>query len=64
MDKVMSIYMTEDWPYFQRFRETSKQRYGSIDSIVKSLPEVREAIDTIGPISSGDLQLNQTIDWA
>jgi uncharacterized protein YcaQ len=64
MDKVMSIYMTEDWPYFQRFRDTSKQRYGSIDSIVKSLPEVREMIEKIGPISSGDLQLNQTIDWA
>lgn len=64
MDKVMSIYLTEAWPYFRRFRESSQRQLGSIDVIDQALAEVREFITDKGPVASGDLSLNQTVDWS
>lgn len=64
-DKMMSIYSTTDWPYFSRFREAAKCRYGkSGGQVAPVLPQVRKAIEEEGPLSSIDLDLDQVVDWA
>jgi len=64
-DKNMSIYGIEDWPYFQRYRDAAFERF-SDDSrpAVTILPEVREMIEKHGPLSSLDLEFDQTVDWS
>jgi uncharacterized protein YcaQ len=64
-DKNMSIYSVEDWPFFQRFRDSSFQRYGD-DSrpAVSILPQVRKMIQQRGPLSSIDLEIDGTVDWS
>lgn len=64
-DKNMSIYCTEDWPYFKRLREAEKQRLGhGSRPINKVLPQIRKEIESRGPLSSGDLEYNETVDWS
>jgi uncharacterized protein YcaQ len=64
-DKNMSIYPMEDWPYFQRRRDAAMRRLGESPGPVRSiLPKARQAIKERGPLSSIDLDFNQTIDWS
>jgi uncharacterized protein YcaQ len=64
-DKMMSIYGIEDWPYFQRRRDSAKNRLGE-DSrpAIAIMPQVRKAIEERGPLSSIDLDFDQTVDWS
>jgi hypothetical protein len=63
-DKNMSIYSVEDWPYFNRRREAARRHTGrSHDAIQSFLPKIRKAIEKQGPVSSIDLDFNQTVDW-
>lgn len=64
-DKNMSIYCLEDWPCFARRREDARQHYGDPRRpAVAVLPQVRRAIEERGPISSIDLDLNETVGWS
>jgi uncharacterized protein YcaQ len=55
----------EDWPYFQRRRDAAMRRHGASPGPVRSiLPKARRAIMERGPLSSIDLDFNQTIDWS
>ncbi len=64
-DKNMSIYGLEDWPFFERRREAARRSpRRTADAIQAILPAVREAITERGPLSSLDLDFNQTIDWS
>jgi uncharacterized protein YcaQ len=64
-DKNMSIYSVEDWPYFHRRREAAMRNLGKSPGPVRSiLPQARKAIDERGPLSSIDLDFNQTVDWS
>ncbi len=64
-DKNMSIYSVEDWPYFHRRREAAKRNPGRSPEPVRSiLPQVRQALEEHGPLSSIDLDFNQTVDWS
>jgi uncharacterized protein YcaQ len=64
-DKMMSIYCVEDWPYFQRRRESARRNPGKSPGPVKSiLPQVRRAIEEQGALSSIDLDFGQTVDWS
>ncbi len=64
LDKVMSIYHREDWPYFKRFRSEALRKYNGVELIADVLPEVRQRLSERGPLSSGDLDFNQTVNWA
>jgi uncharacterized protein YcaQ len=63
-DKNMSIYPIEDWPYFRRSREDAKDRLGSrhrpTDEI---LEKVRRQFEEQGPLTSANLDYDQTVDW-
>ncbi len=64
-DKNMSIYCVEDWPYFRRRREYARQRPGRSPEAVKSIvPRVRQEIEERGPLSSIELDFDQTVDWS
>lgn len=62
-DKELSIWPSEDWPYFSGYRERSKAHGVSFAGI----PELeKEAIDFIrknGPVSSDTLPIEGTIFW-
>jgi len=64
-DKNMSIYCVEDWPCFRRRREGAMRYYGDSSRPATSvLPQVRKAIEEQGPLSSIDLDFDQTVDWS
>ena len=64
-DKMMSIYCVEDWPYFQRHRDAARRRYcNETRPATAILPQVREAIEERGPVSSIDLDFDQKVDWS
>ncbi|MDP4093274.1 MAG: winged helix DNA-binding domain-containing protein [Bacillota bacterium] len=63
-DKNMSIYLTEDWPFFKRNRDSAWFRFGNENiPIVSVLPQVRNEFKQRGPMSSSDLAFDQTVDW-
>lgn len=63
-DKNMSIYPVEDWPYFQRNRDASRQSLGNDSRPAAAiLPEIRREFEIRGPLSSADIDFNETVDW-
>ncbi|MGB3715929.1 MAG: crosslink repair DNA glycosylase YcaQ family protein [Candidatus Promineifilaceae bacterium] len=64
-DKNMSIYGLEDWPYFQRYRDAAHKRFGDDSQpAVSILPQVRKMIHERGPLSSIDLEFDDSVDWS
>ena len=64
-DKNMCIFPVEDWPYFSRRREAILRRPGRSPEAVRAIvPQVRQAIQARGPLSSADLDFGQTVDWS
>ncbi|MEJ2352562.1 MAG: crosslink repair DNA glycosylase YcaQ family protein [Anaerolineales bacterium] len=65
LDKNMSIYRVEDWPYFRRRREAARGALGRSDKpVAPILEQVRKKIEQEGPISSSDLDYDQSVDWS
>jgi uncharacterized protein YcaQ len=63
-DKNMSIYSVKDWPYFSRRREAARRHTSRSHETIRSfLPQIRSEIEKRGPVSSIDLDFNQTIGW-
>ncbi len=63
-DKVMSIYLTSDWPYFSRYRASQLEWLGSPDKpVVPYLPLIRNELRQRGPLSSIDLEYDQAVRW-
>jgi uncharacterized protein YcaQ len=63
-DKNMSIYSVEDWPCFRRYREEAQRHYGDeARPATAILPQVRRAFEERGPLSSLELDFDQTVDW-
>ncbi|WP_342561332.1 winged helix DNA-binding domain-containing protein [Paenibacillus sp. FSL R7-0345] len=63
-DKNMSIYCTEDWPYFSRRREAAAARHQGEELLLQTMQQVREALEARGPLSSLDLEGKEKMDWA
>ncbi|MFD1774483.1 DNA glycosylase AlkZ-like family protein [Paenibacillus rhizophilus] len=63
-DKNMSIYCTEDWPYFRRLRDSAAARYGSNEAVMAMVHNVRAEIAERGPLSSLDMGWKDKVDWA
>jgi uncharacterized protein YcaQ len=61
-DKNMSIYPAEDWPYFERRRETYRCRLQR-EEITSVFPDVLAAVRKRGPLCAGDLEYRQPVDW-
>ncbi|WP_310828939.1 winged helix-turn-helix domain-containing protein [Paenibacillus pedocola] len=63
-DKNMSIYCTEDWPYFRRLRDQALARQHGNEVLLKTIMQVREALIERGPLSSLDLEGKEKMNWA
>jgi hypothetical protein len=62
-EKNMAIYPIEDWPYFTRRRLAAKKELRSSDAVQAISAQVLAKIEEQGPLSSLDLDFNQTVDW-
>ncbi|MFO7881315.1 MAG: winged helix DNA-binding domain-containing protein [Kosmotogaceae bacterium] len=63
-DKNRSIYLIEDWPFFERYRIRSVNRNRDNRHIGKIIDLVRQTIHNKGPLSSIDLEFDKKIDWS
>jgi len=64
-DKMMSIYDVEEWPHFRRRREAARRNPGRSHGAVTSiLAQARKEIEERGPLSSIDLDFDQTVEWS
>ncbi|MEX1246916.1 MAG: crosslink repair DNA glycosylase YcaQ family protein [Anaerolineales bacterium] len=65
-DKLASIYRTSEWPYFARFRTRMQERYAKemrADGMFKVAVQVKEALQTRGPLSSIEIEHDERLDW-
>lgn len=64
-DKMASLSLAEDWPYFSRHRERMGEIFGVPSEVVMSLaPVVIGQIEEKGPQSSLDYDFADKTDWA
>jgi hypothetical protein len=64
-DKMASLSLTEDWPFFSRHRARMEEIFGVPSEVVMSLaPVVLEQIRKEGPQCSLDYKIEFKTDWA
>ena len=63
-DKMASIYVSGDWPYFRRRRRVNGDYYKKRSKVIaKYAPEIIRAIQKRGPLSSIDINNKEKISW-
>lgn len=63
-DKLASIYLSQDWPYFTRHRTALRKHYlEHAQTTLAIAPLVRQEISRRGPLCSLDFDHHDTIDW-
>jgi uncharacterized protein YcaQ len=62
-DKNMSIFRREDWPCFSRTRAAARHKLQAMADVQSIVPQVIAKITDKGPLSSGDLEYKQVVDW-
>jgi uncharacterized protein YcaQ len=64
-DKVSSIILAEDWPYFSRHRRLMREQHGDpANPPMEIAPMVLDAIRDSGPKSSIDFKRGDKVDWS
>ncbi len=62
-DKELSIWASEDWPYFSSYRERSKKLGRTFKGLQKLEKQAIEYIEANGPVSSDSLPVEGEIYW-
>ena len=62
-DKELSIWPTEDWPYFSQYRERSRKLGFGFPGLAELEEEALSYIRETGPVSSDTLPINGEIFW-
>ena len=62
-DKELSIWPSEDWPYFSSYRERSRKLGRSFKGLKKLEKEAIGYIEANGPVSSDSLPIEGEIFW-
>ncbi len=62
-DKEISIIPVEDWPYFQRFRDVSRQNAVRFEGVAELSKTALDYIREHGPVSSSTLPLEGQMKW-
>lgn len=62
-DKNLAIMETSDWPYFEREREHYKNGGRSHYEVGVVSQEIKDIIRVKGPVSSSDIDFNESVDW-
>jgi uncharacterized protein YcaQ len=64
-DKMASLSLVEDWPFFTRYREKMTDRFGKPSDVVMAhAQKVLDQIQREGPQSSLDFHQHEKTDWA
>lgn len=64
-DKMASLSLVEDWPYFSRHRDRMEDVFGVPSEVVMSLADVvLDQIQSDGPQCSLDYDIDHKTDWA
>ena len=64
-DKMASLSLVGDWPYFARYRERMVIRFGKPSDVVMThAPEILDQIRQDGPQCSLDFQQHEKTDWS
>ena len=62
-DKELSIWPTEDWPYFSSYRDRSRELGKTFDGIEDLRKQAVKYIDENGPVCSSSLPIEGEIFW-
>lgn len=62
-DKNLAIMSVEDWPYFERIRESYRSYGRSKNEVDRIEEEIKVIIADKGPVSSKDVGFDEKIDW-
>jgi len=62
-DKNLSIFPTEDLPYFARYREAGRRRVEEFPEIKPFLEKALEQIEARGPLNSDELDFEGDVRW-
>lgn len=62
-DKELSIWPSEDWPYFSSYREKSRKLGRTFKGLQKLEKQAIEYIESNGPVSSDSLPIEGEIYW-
>ena len=62
-DKELSIWPSEDWPYFSSYREKSRKLGRTFKGLQKLERQALEYIEANGPVSSDSLPIEGEIYW-
>ena len=64
IDKMLSLFPVEDWPYLTRTRRRLFAEFGTRPAVEAVLPDVRRYLEqTEGPVSSEDLDYDEKVQW-
>ncbi len=66
-DKMMCIYPIEDWPNFRPLRQAALHKYRTShrgQPALEAAHKVRTEMESRGPLSSADIDLDHTVDWS
>lgn len=62
-DKNLSIILTEDWPYFERYRRASREGGLRFEGLSELEEKAKAYIREHGPVSSDELPIAGSIHW-
>ncbi|MBR0135956.1 MAG: YcaQ family DNA glycosylase [Clostridia bacterium] len=62
-DKELSIWPAEDWPYFEKYRERSREKGASFPGLAELEREALDYIRENGPVSADTLPIDGEIYW-
>ena len=62
-DKCLSIIPIEDWPYFERYRQLSRDNAGRYPEMETLIKQVSSFIETNGTVCSDDIKIDGEFYW-
>ena len=62
-DKELSIWLTEDWPYFSSYRDRSRELGDTFEGLAELKAQAISYIKENGPVSSDTLPIEGEIYW-
>ena len=62
-DKNLSIVPVENWPYFERYRQSARENGRQFPELLELEQRAKEYITNYGPVSSDELPIEGNIFW-
>lgn len=63
VDKNVAITLTEEWPYFKRYRDIAKEGGRRFEELAELEKQAKSHLAANGPVSSDELPLSGRLHW-